>query len=161
MIKNWKKTKNDDDLLKKIFVYIQLWGGNTSRGFFNINGGFRNNYCNQFYKEGVQKAIDKNIESLDSFLLLNQVGISFATKHMFFWSDKALPIYDNIIAMIVFGRKPENNIKHYKQYVDSLKQLGAENNTETSVIERSIFNWYETTYGKKWFELRGNTTQKE
>lgn len=120
------------------------------------------NYIKKEYKKLLirQKAVDKNVESLDSFLQLNQVGISFATKHMFFWSDKALPIYDNIIAMIVFGRKPENNVKHYKQYVDSLKHLGAENNTETSIIERSIFNWYETKHGKKWFELRENTIKK-
>jgi hypothetical protein len=154
MIEKWKKDENSE-LLKKIFMYIQLWGGNTSRGFFiKRNGGFDCNYNEQGYKTGVEESIKEDTQSLVSFCNLNQVGISFATKHMYFWSNKKLPIYDNIIAMIIFGRMPQNNVKHYQQYTESLKEMGKIKNIGTSLIERSIFNWYETENGKRWFDIR-------
>lgn len=152
MIDYWK-VKNDPELLTKIFIYIQLWGGNTSRGFFNING-FQSNFNLENYKKGVELAIINNSESLIYFTKLNQVGISFASKHMYFWSNKSLPIYDNIVAMIIFGRLPENKSKHYKEYVLSLDKVGFKRGITSNIIERSIFNWYETESGKKWFEIR-------
>lgn len=154
MIEKWKKEENSE-LLKKIFLYIQLWGGITSRGFFiKKNGGFDCNYNEQGYKKGVEECIKEDTQSLVSFCNLNQVGISFATKHMYFWSNKKLPIYDNIIAMIIFGRTPQNNIRHYQQYTESLKEMGKIKNIRTSLIERSIFNWYETENGRRWFDMR-------
>lgn len=161
MIANWKDSKqNDDELLKKIFLYIQLWGGNTSRGFFTNNGGFENNFSNEYYKNGSKLSIANNIDSLSSFLQLNQVGISFATKHMFFWSNKQLPIYDNIIAMLLFGRRPGNNVNHYSQYIGLLNNLGEEHQMESHIIERSIFNWADTENGKKWYSIRKQTLKK-
>jgi|688.fasta_scaffold87952_2 hypothetical protein len=158
MIDSWKK-KNDDELLKKIFIFIQLWGGNTSRGFFN-GSGFDKNYNHDYYFQGVNAAIEKNYSSLNKLLQLNQFGISFATKHLYFWSDKHLPIYDNIIAMIIFGRIPINSQNHYTQYVNSLEKVAKENNTFPNYIERSIFNWYETATGQRWFKIRKGALKK-
>jgi hypothetical protein len=163
MIDEYKSTNHlNDELLKKIFLYIQLWGGNESRGFFNNNGGFKNNYNSYKYKAAALKSLDGNPEGLIHFigtnkhpeLKIKQIGISFATKHMYFWSNKKLPIYDNIIAMIIFGRPTQNSYKHYLQYFDALNKVSSLTGVETYLIERSIFNWAETNSGKQWFEIR-------
>ncbi len=152
MIDQWK-VKNDPELLTKIFIYIQLWGGNTSRGFFK-NNGFQSNFNLENYTKGAKLALINDSESLFYFTRLNQVGISFASKHMYFWSNKSLPIYDNIVAMIIFGRLPQNKSKHYKEYILSLERVSLIKGVSSNIIERSIFNWYETVSGKKWFEIR-------
>jgi hypothetical protein len=155
-IKKHSETK-DKELLKKIFVYIQLWGGNTSRGFFLRNGGFSQNFNEIIYLKSINY-IKKNesAKALKELLNINQVGISFATKHLFFWSNGTLPIYDNIIAMLVFGRKPKNSLQDYSEYIDALNKMSIKMSKKTSSIERSLFNWADTQDGKKWICLRKN-----
>lgn len=153
MIEEWKRDDNDE-LLKRIFVHIQLWGGNTCRGFFLNNGGFVNNFNNEHYKNGIFKAINGDLNSLCDLLKLNYMGISFATKHMFFWSNKKLPIYDNIISILVFGRKPLNNLNHYNQYTQGLTHLARTRQTQSHIIERSLFNWADSQAGKEWLRIR-------
>ena len=64
------------------------------------------------------------------------------------------PIYDRIIAMIVFGRLVENKKKHYIEYTEALEELANEKNMPANVIERSIFNWSDTPGGNQWREIR-------
>lgn len=146
-------------LLKKIFIYIQLWGGNTCRDFFNKDGGFDENYNAETYKIGVELSSNDPIKALEKLLELNQMGIAFATKHIYFWSRKIYPIYDSIIAMLVFGRTVGNKIEHYKEYINSLEALGNDLNLKSDKLERSLFNWYESKEGKIWFCIR-NSYQK-
>jgi len=155
MIEIWKETE-DSELLKKIFIYIQLWGGNSGRYIFLIkNGGFQKNYTEQVYKKACNMSINKEKDSLNEYIKLEYIGISFASKHMFFWSNKSLPIFDKILSSILFGRNP--NIKYYNQYLDVLTKLGEEKNVNLSVIERSIFNWADTVDGKNWIAIRSKT----
>jgi len=163
MIDLWK-TKPNAELLSKIFVYIQLWGGNTSRNFFNRNGGFNSNFNDIIYRNAVNSILIGNKDcvqtSLAELMKLNQMGISFATKHMFFWSNKMMPVYDNIIAMQVFGRTPQKRVSHYTEYLQALKSLSKDNGKRTDIIERSIFNWYDTIAGQKWFCIRKNNVKR-
>lgn len=155
MIKQWTANQTNDFLFKKIFIWIQLWGGNMSRGFFlHKNGGFENNFDSNAYFNAIQNVMDKPLLSLKSLNSMNQMGTSFATKHLNFWSNLELPIYDNIIAMIVFGRLPSNNINHYEQYLGALNELSTALGKPRRQIERSLFNFYDINKGKKWFDYR-------
>lgn len=157
LIQEYTKSK-DEVLLRKIFVYIQLWGGNTSRGFFLRNGGFKTNFNEKVYLKSIELINENDFsEALKELLKLEQMGISFATKHLFFWGNGLFPIYDNIIAMMVFGRKPQNSLLHYSEYVNALKTMSNKKSKCTSTIERTLFNWADTPDGQKWLSSRKNS----
>lgn len=155
MIQEFNMKPKNDFLLKKIFVWIQLWGGNTSRGFFlKAYGGFDNNFDSNAYSNAIQSLIDNPLHSLKLLNSMNRMGSSFATKHLNFWSNKELPIYDNIIAMIVFGRLPSNKVVHYEEYLGALNELSASLGKPKWQIERSLFNYYDSKEGREWFKYR-------
>lgn len=154
----------DDNIedLKKIFIYIQLWGGSNGRGFFDGKGGnFESKFDKRIYRDAinavkVDATKEENIrKGLCSLLALNQIAMSFATKHIYFWSKKELPIFDNIISNIVFGRKIRcHNINDYLKYVAASKKVSDLKGVDSHQIERSLFNWANTEDGKRWVDLR-------
>jgi len=154
------RNNNNDELLKKIFIYIQLWGGNAGRNIFLQSGGFEHNFNIKIYKKFVKLTI--NSEFNNARIRLNkmtQIGTAFSTKHLHFWSNTEAPIYDSIISKIVFGRKNPNNKADYPRYMTALYDLAEEEgpNVTSSIIERSIFNWSDTEEGKLWSDLRMKT----
>ncbi|MFZ9681520.1 MAG: hypothetical protein ACO3CL_08895, partial [Bacteroidia bacterium] len=75
-----------------------------------------------------------------------------------FWSNAEAPIYDSIIAAIVFGRKHDQvSAGQYQPYMKALDALIEELNNDQltrSSIERSLFNWANTPLGLQWRNLR-------
>jgi len=148
-----------DKLLTKIFIWIQLWGGNSGRSVFVRGLGWPRNFNINVYRIAVHEIMNKNFQN--ALTTLNHIyGIStaFSTKHIHFWSNTFAPIYDSIIAAIVFGRnKQQITPKQYQQYINSLDQLIVKINNNLvsrSSIERNLFNWANTTEGKQWRKTR-------
>lgn len=158
MIEEYNNEANDD-LLTKIFIWIQMWGGNSGWSVFVRGQGWPHNFVLQTYIDAVEQIqAHYYVEALN---ILNQIfGVStaFSTKHIHFWSGAAAPIYDSIIAAIVFGRN-RNQIRanEYPIYLTALDnlidELGGYGVTRSS-IERTLFNWVNTQQGKLWRCLR-------
>ena len=148
-------------LLTKIFIWIQLWGGNSGRSIFIRKNGWPLNFNNKTYQKGVELSISGNYtEALETFNSLFGISTAFSTKHIHFWSKMKAPIYDSIIAAIIFGRKQTQiRTKDYPRYLNALDKLKLTlNNSEIDVssIERNLFNWANTENGVKWRIIRLN-----
>lgn len=153
------RDKPNDHLLTKIFIWIQLWGGNTGRNVFVKGQGWPNNFVIKTYLEAVSQI--QNQQYIAALQTLNQmygVSTAFASKHIHFWSGGDAPIYDSIIAAIVFGRKQSQvRPNEYPIYISALDKLIEElndNNVTRSSIERNLFNWADTQQGKLWRCIR-------
>ncbi len=83
------------------------------------------------------------------------INTAFSTKHIHFWSLASAPIYDSIIAEIVFGDLVKE--KDYQIYLNSMDALIAElgvSSISRSTIERNLFNWANTPSGMEWRAIR-------
>ncbi len=148
-----------DQLLTKIFIWIQLWGGNSGRSVFIRGHGWPQNFNIRQYSNGVHEIMNANFQ--DALNILNCIyGLStaFSTKHIHFWSNASAPIYDSTIAAIIFGRnRKQVRPYEYLPYINSLDLLIDEinnNQVTRSSIERNLFNWANTPLGKQWINLR-------
>jgi hypothetical protein len=148
-----------DQLLTKIFIWIQLWGGNSGRSVFIRGYGWPQNFNICQYSNAVHEIMNGNFGN--ALTILNGIyGIStaFSTKHIHFWSNATAPIYDSIIAAIIFGRNQNQVRSHeYLPYINGLDLLINEinnNQVTRSSIERNLFNWANTPLGIQWRNLR-------
>lgn len=148
-----------DELLTKIFIWIQLWGGNSGRSVFVRGQRWPNNFNINIYHNAVEQINNEDFQS--ALITLNNLyGIStaFSTKHIHFWSNAFAPIYDSIIAAIIFGRNQyQVRSQEYQLYINALDQLIDEINNDQitrSSIERSLFNWANTPLGLQWRNIR-------
>jgi hypothetical protein len=155
------ESKSNDFLLEKIFIWIQLWGGNSGRGIFIRGEQWPRNFNGSTYLKAINKIqIGKYTEALEILNTLYGVSTAFSTKHIHFWSKKDAPIYDSIIAAIIFGRNPAQiRAEEYLIYIESLKKLSKELkkegiNTSSSSIERNLFNWANSENGLNWRKIR-------
>ena len=142
------------DLLKRIFVRIHLWGGNAGRSVFIRNGGFEKNFNADIYIRSIIAC--KSGDYYNALKILNKikfVSTAFSTKHIHFWSLEKAPIYDSIIAAVVFGESSVKE-KDYERYLHVLGLLAEYENSTLSKIERNLFNWASTPEGKYWINLR-------
>lgn len=144
----------DDELLIKIFVTIQLWGGNAGRGIFIRNGGLETNYSAEIYQGAIELVQKGNYAEANRLLIqIPYLGTAFSTKHIHFWSDSKAPIFDSVMAKIVFGRKTATPGK-YLQYIESIGTLSHMKKVNASIIERNLFNWANTPEGRLWICMR-------
>lgn len=158
MIAEYQHNPNNH-LLTKIFIWIQLWGGNSGRGVFVRGQGWPQNFVLETYIDAVTQI--QSQQYYCALCTLNQIyGVStaFSTKHIHFWSGANAPIYDSIIAAIVFGRN-RNQIRsnEYTGYLNALDALILElgnNEVTRSSIERNLFNWANTPQGVQWRNIR-------
>jgi hypothetical protein len=158
MIQQYRQN-NQENLLMKIFVWIQLWGGNAGRSTFIRGGRWENNFSLETYRNAIEQINQNNYQ--DALIMLNTMyGIytSFSTKHLHFWSDFTTPIYDQIIAAIVFGRKHARSQEFfiYNHALETLINDLGNNQVTKSTIERNLFNWAHTDAGKSWINIRLN-----
>ena len=148
---------SDNDLLI-IFDLIQAWGGRTGRNPYVLKGAPRINKQELFattYRSAIQMLFEINMESdyeLDVLPIkkkieeLPQVGESFSTKHLSFWSRflkdcPNLVIYDTRMREIIKAAnkgKNINNIK-YKDFIDALKDAKEALGLDINEMERAIF----------------------
>lgn len=149
-------TNPSDDNLIRIFLLIQLWGGNAGRTIFVRGNGWKKNFKVDCYRESIgliQRG--KYVEALTLMNSMYGINTAFSTKHIHFWSLASAPIYDSIIAEIVFGDLVKE--KDYQIYLNSMDALIAElgvSSISRSTIERNLFNWANTLAGMEWRAIR-------
>ena len=125
MIQQFSAT-TDNSLLIKIFIWIQLWGGNSGRSIFVRGDNWPDNFCLETYREAINQIRGKGDYPFALEILNRMVGLStaFSTKHIHFWSGANAPIYDSVIASIVFGRSQSQvRSKQYPFYISWLDNL--------------------------------------
>ena len=128
-------------LLQLIFHLIQLWGGVMARGFYVRNGGFDKNFDQDTYKKIVKICTTSRDpeELINLDLRIKQLGISFASKHFAFWTDRILPVYDRIMAKRVMEKKYAY-WKDYPKYIEKMNEISKKRGVSVKHLERLIFN---------------------
>jgi hypothetical protein len=151
---NAQLDKTDKSLLR-IFDLIQGWGGRMCRGPYVIPKvePYRlasSSYIANQYKNGLKILSSGNIElALAKLLEIKHLGVSFATKHLYFWGrygqlKTELPIYDLRIKNLLYGNLASSVT--YSQYLRDLQEASKKVNLSISELERALFafstNWY-------------------
>jgi hypothetical protein len=145
-----------DENLTRIFLLIQLWGGNAGRTIFIRGNGWNKNFNLDCYRKSI--VLVQEGKFLEALTLMNSmfgINTAFSTKHIHFWSLSVAPIFDSIIAEIVFGDVVKE--KDYKSYIlalDALINDLADPEITRSTIERNLFNWANTPVGNEWRSIR-------
>lgn len=148
-----------DDAEDRIFHLIQLWGGRAGRNIYVRNGGFKRNYKAVSYRDLIEVAIsgadlDRAVKATRQ---ISNLGISFATKHLRFWSLFAgngnLAIYDKVMAQGVMGiRTPAWS--RYPEYLVNMKRAAEVQGITLNQLERFCFGFLDTEEGKRWTKSR-------
>ena len=142
---------SDEELLL-IFDLIQAWGGKMGRGPYvkpKINPS-RNTLDPEIYRSAINFCTTGNYAgSLKKLKQIQNVAESFATKHIFFWSEygpsnKALPIYDNRIKTLLFLKKTA--ALPYEDFVTALNSKSIELQLSPVLIERALFSFSENFF---------------
>jgi|LakMenEpi03Aug12_release.lakeMendotaPanAssembly.Ray.scaffolds.fasta_scaffold468311_2 hypothetical protein len=161
LINGFSNNPSDENLIR-IFLLIQLWGGNAGRTIFVRGKGWRRNFDIDCYRKSIEFIQKGNY--LDALSVMNTmygINTAFSTKHIHFWSLSAAPIFDSIIAEIVFGDTVKE--KDYKRYLDALDAMikeSAYKGVTRSNIERNLFNWASTAAGLEWRAIRKSNREK-
>lgn len=146
---------NDDNKLIEIFHFIHFWGGITGRNIYVKNGGFENNFNLDAYKAIVEIAININPETCKDDLKkvevlskqIKNIGISFTTKHLSFWSrfsnknNFILPVLDTTLSLnLLYKCNPSWN--DYRKYVEQMQIEVITKNTTVTILERELYNYF-------------------
>ena len=152
------------DNVERIFHLIEIWGGSAGRGLYqqrkNYNG-FNWDNVSEKYRNIVNACLSiKNVDD-DSLVniyndldrnSINQIGVSYITKHVRFWTkrslqDSMLPIYDNI--MSCGNRRTTNGLynvgANWSQmiyYWRDMRDKAQEENISLMTLERLLFNYF-------------------
>lgn len=155
LIKKYLNNPTDNNLIL-IFHHIQFWGGSSGRNIYNKNGGFEKNFDIKTYKKIIEKTIHLSKDNLCKelneiaklFISIPQLGISFSTKHLRFWSLNAnknkfeLPIMDSIIADELLKNRKYLAWKYYCSYVKQMQEEANKRKVTVTNLERLLFNYY-------------------
>lgn len=139
--------KFEDDELMLIFDLIQAWGGKTGRNIYVKPKGSptRTSYAKlaATYRNAMSCCTAGDFQSaLVKITSIPNIGESFATKHIFFWSEfgprrKALPIYDTRIKTLLFFKA--TSASDYNSYVEVLNRKANELSMTSALVERALF----------------------
>ena len=159
-IRNFKSYDNLED----IFHLIQIWGGSAGRGIYVARNEFNwENIAHQYQRlvdvcmsvyELNKTTIPLLVDTVSEFdSSVQNIGISFITKHTRYWlyktlGDNALPIYDSIMANYVMQKKTPS-IKHLAEYWNVMIKKATEINIPLNSLERQIFIYALSFYAKK------------
>lgn len=134
--------QDDERELKRIFHLIQIWGGYSGREIYLSGDGFDWLSIREPYATLVNtciKTVDTSPNSIDRLvdaakvfnLKVKNIGVSFISKHIRFWSyknlgDMLLPVYDKVMFKVYLPHKKYININQLGGYwrwaLNSLKE---------------------------------------
>jgi hypothetical protein len=149
-IKKYPSIENfNDDELMLIFDLIQGWGGKMGRNIYvqPKNNPTRRSHLQlpTIYRKAMGHCILGDYRSaLKEITSIPNLGESFATKHIFFWSEfgpsrKALPIYDTRIKTLLFLKTTA--AQNYDVYVKALNEKAKELSMAPALVERALFSF--------------------
>jgi hypothetical protein len=143
----------ENDELMIIFDLIQGWGGKTCRNIYvkPISNPTRISLTNLpcIYRKSVIHCVNGDyLAALNEMISIPNLGESFATKHIFFWSEygpsrKGLPIYDTRLKVLLFLKK--SAASSYDVYVRALTEKAIELSMNPGMVERALFS-FSTNY---------------
>ena len=152
---------SDDEVMERIFHMIQIWGGKTGRNFYvkKTNGNF--SQIKEIYKELINVCInisgltEKDCKDLAKAAIeykIPNIGVSFITKHIRFWTyrklgENAYPIFDSIMAKNYYGKKTsfketKASFKNLPGYWWEMIKDSKRRNLSLMEYERKLFNIY-------------------
>ena len=131
-INDFDVNKPDYKKLAIIFDLIHVWGGKMGRGPYVISKSRLNpKKWQDEYLAGAKLAklqkpeealeASEALEAIKEFEKIKGIGISFASKHLRFWSNK-YPVLDARISLI-FGGRSNPNRKSYEKILPLLEDL--------------------------------------
>lgn len=138
-----------DGQLMLIFDLIQGWGGKTGRNIYvqpkNNPTRLSHSQLPTTYRKAIGHCISGDYQSaLKEITSIPNLGESFATKHIFFWSEfgpsrKALPIYDTRIKTLLFLKSTA--AATYDVFVKTLNEKAKELSMAPALVERALFSF--------------------
>ena len=135
----------------EIALAITAWGGASgfrqslgTKGFLNPSNfsSIAQHYINLANSIVLfnEQYDEKNFNEIHSSAnRLFGLGVSFGTKHMKFWSDDNLPVWDNRIAINYFNCMP--NWENYNEYLDYMQKQSEIYKIQIGQLERLMFNY--------------------
>ena len=158
---------SDDDLLI-IFDLIQGWGGKMGKTPYvkPQNGPTRLTWkpLAQTYRESIGICFKGNFEYLqflNGLLAIPGIGESFATKHMFFWTEygprrQAIPIYDARIKLLLCLH--DRKAVDYQTFYASMKKMANETQITVGLLERALFAFSQNYFPNKNLLIKQNVS---
>lgn len=144
----------NESILQDVFHLIQVWGGMSGRHIYVRGEKFDWRKIKDQYKLLVDACLntkDTNNTSIDSLAStarnvsdkVDFLGISFVTKHTYFWLHKclpndALPIYDSIMALEIM-RKTEVRGRDLADYWKVMVAKAQNLDISLKALERQIY----------------------
>lgn len=160
-------------LLQHIAIGIHFWGGNSGRNAFIRGNGFLENCPIDTYSALAEAVVfnpsgmlppNGNWQTVYNFARkFTNIGVSFATKHISFWSRAAasktrFPILDSVIYNNFISQKGLPQWQHYVPFVrdfERIRQIVAARTGLAGItldqMERQLFNWMNTPASQSWF----------
>lgn len=139
----------DNKDLMIIFDLIQGWGGKACRNIYvqPKSNPTRHSLVTLplIYTRAINYCISGDYKmALEEMLSIPNLGESFATKHIFFWSEfgpsrKGLPIYDTRIKTLLFMKASAAGT--YDAYINALNEKARELSVPSVLVERALFSF--------------------
>ena len=147
----------EGDDLSRIFHRIQVWGGMGGRSIYVRNNGFVAENVLPFYHDlvngcfPIQDITQNSLENVrDQIHLFNanvhNIGLSFITKHVYFWlhrnlGENAFPIYDSVLARGIMEQPVVREIDLVPYWQAMIGKAQMENISIES-LESHLFAYY-------------------
>jgi len=157
-----------DDELMLIFDLIQGWGGKAGRNIYvqPKNNPTRKSHStlSSTYRKAITFCISGDYKSaLKEIISVPNLGESFATKHIYFWSEfgpnrKALPIYDTRIKTLLFLKS--SFAATYDVYVKALNEKAKELSIGPGLVERALFSFSQNYFPNGKLIIRASITDE-
>jgi hypothetical protein len=156
MIK-FKLEKNAETAVE-IFDLIQLWGGGMGVKKFYYSGTrfdldtWLPQYLDFIYlisEQGIERTVSIS-EALTKLLSIHGLGMSFATKHLRFWSE--LPIFDDRISLLLYSKKAKK-VEHYLKFLSDVSDLSNHTGLKITTIETSLFAFSQHYFANNKLEI--------
>jgi hypothetical protein len=133
------------DKMLRVFDLINGWGGKMGKAtYVKPKGNTTRNSVEawfEHYINGVKKAITGDKEGLNDFTKIPNVGDSFGTKHLYFWSlfgcDNPIPIYDARIKTLLY--LSTDAAPSFEEYVEDMKRFSKQKNMTINQLEKALF----------------------
>jgi hypothetical protein len=129
----------------RVFDLINGWGGKMGKATYvrprgNTTRDSSDAWLNH-YVNGVKKSIKGDKKGLIDFKSIPNVGDSFGTKHLYFWSsyggNQPIPIYDARIKTLLYLSIDE--APAFEEYIEDMTNFSTLKNITINQLEKALF----------------------
>ena len=135
----------DKNKVLRVFDLINGWGGKMGKAtYVKPRGNTTRNSSDEWfhhYLNGVKKSIKGDKKGLSDFKSIDNVGDSFGTKHLYFWSlyggNQPIPIYDARIKTLLYLSIDE--APAFEQYIEDMIHFSNKKKITINQLEKALF----------------------